>query len=85
MKMSEAKRIMDGRTKGYRVHFESVQGCCLLGDFFPDRGEELIPTENEAWYLAHRFASRTRGRCVNIYVVDEDYKPVEGYEKIKNR
>ena len=88
MKMSKAMEIIEPKiTTGFRVSFEVVEGCMLRSDYFPDHNELLIPTEAEAWNLVERFAINTRGRYVNIYVVDSDYKPVKGYDKkmIKNR
>ena len=80
MKMSEATKIIEGRPKGFRVHFEKVGGGCLTSDYFPDKDEDLIPTEDEAWKLAHSFAAKTKYSCVNIYVINECFSPVEGYE-----
>lgn len=87
MKMAEAMKIIEGRPKGFRVYFEKVQGGFLYSDHFPDRDEELISTEVEAWRLANSFAARTRARFVNIYVIDQNFGPVEGYEdkEIHNR
>lgn len=84
MKTIEAMSIISDtkRPSGYRVSFEHVDGGILRSDFFPDRGEPLIETEEEAWCLARLFAARTRGKCVNIYVTDDKYCPVSGY---KNR
>lgn len=86
MKMAEAMSIInnDGNSVGFMVAFENLYGGILGGDNFPDKraGEPLIKTENEAWSLAHKFAAKTVGRCVNIYVVDHNYRPVEGYEKL---
>jgi hypothetical protein len=47
----------------------------------------MIQYEEEAWELAAKFAARTKGRNVNIYVVDDQWCPVFGYEarKIENR
>lgn len=87
MKMSEAEQIIKGKPKGFRVHFEKVREGFLLSDFFPDRGEELIPSEDDAWNLARSFASKTRGSFVNIYVINEHFVPVQGYQNkgITNR
>ncbi len=74
---------------GYMVSFERVEGRMLAGDHFPDKhgGENLIPSEEEAWELARAFASATRGKCVNILVTDSEFHPVVGYleKKIENR
>ena len=89
MLMAEAQAIIDGVGLGYMVSFGWVEGSCLRLDFFPDKhaGEDLIPTEEEAWLLAERFAEKTKGRAVNIYVMDATFSPVAGYEdrSIKNR
>lgn len=91
MLMYEAMRVINDEPKpmGYMVSFERKEGRFLAGDHFPDkhRGEALIPTEEEAWALAQKFAAKTVGRCVNVYVVAHDFVPVPGYEarKIENR
>ena len=86
MKMAEATKIMKSR---YMVSFERVEGKILKPDYFPDKnaGEELIATETEAWTLAVAFAHKTKGKCINIYVVNADFTPVQGYKrrKMKNR
>lgn len=87
--MSEAMEIMQDRPKRYMVSFEYAGDGFLRSDHFPDMhaGEELIQTETEAWELARRFAAKTKGRCVNIFVTDSRFCPVEGYQTkfIKNR
>ena len=84
MKMKKAMEIIDGHN-GFMVSFEHVEKGLLTSDHFPDKhaGEELIKTASEAWRLAQRFAAKTKGRCVNIYVVDDSFCPVKGYEKKK--
>lgn len=86
--MTEAMKII-GSNDGFMVSFEHCRGCVLIGDSFPDKhaGEELISTEAKAWDLAIRFANKTKGKCVNIYVVDANFSPIKGYKKreIKNR
>lgn len=61
----------------------------LASDYFPDKhaGEALIASEDEAWDLATKFAARTKGRCVNIYVIKANFSPVDGYRArlIENR
>ncbi len=86
MKMQEAMNIINNKPKGFMVSLEWVKsGGILASDHFPDKhgGETLIPTEWEAWELADRFARVTRGLAVNIYVVDDTFKPVEEYKKRK--
>lgn len=91
MLMHEAMRIISAEPnpKGYMVSFDRKEGRFLASDYFPDKrwGEPLIPTEEEAWVLAQRFAAKTVGRCVNVYVVAHDFVPVPGYaaRKIDNR
>ena len=90
MKMAEAQRIIEQGPEsppGYRVHFERVENRMLHSDYFPDKDESLIKTQAEAWRLAALFASRTVGRCVNIYVIHADHTPVHGYAEriIENR
>lgn len=79
--------IIDSKPSGYYVCFERVDGNFLKGDTFPARDEPLIETEEEAWELARKFAQKTVDKCVNIYVVDSNFRPVKGYEskKITNR
>ena len=92
MKMSDAIAIIGGGQKkmGFRVRFEWADHGILKNDFFPDRGEELIPTEDDVWNLAKLFANKTKNfgvPAVNIYVIDQDWSPVPEYKKreIKNR
>jgi len=88
MRMNKAISIIKGDA-GFMVNFEHVKSGFLLSDHFPDKhaGERLIETEDEAWDLARKFADKTKGKCVNIYVTDHDFMPVDGYEEkeIKNR
>ena len=90
MKGSEAMRIIGDYEKentGFMVHFERIEGSILHGDHFPEHSEHLIPSKERAWELARRFADATFGECVNIYVINQNFVPVEEYEerKIKNR
>jgi hypothetical protein len=89
MTMQEAMDIINNKPKGYMVVFEWIDGSILKSDYFPDGdgGEKLIEAEWEAWELANRFAKVTKGRTCNIYVVDDKFSPVEGYEdrQIANR
>jgi len=85
MKMAEANRIMSGANKtfGFMVHFEHVGGGLLKDDCFPDKhaGETLIETVEEAWVLADLFAKKTKGKCVNIYVIEHNFSRVIDYRK----
>lgn len=89
MKMKDAMNEIYNKPKGYMISFEWCGDGFLRGDYFPDKhdGEELIQTEREAWDLAYRFAIATKGRTCNLYVIDHNFKPVDGYKKryIKNR
>ena len=89
MRLKEAQDIIDRglHPTGYRVHFERVDGAMLRGDYFPSHDEPPLPTEEQAWAYATLFAIKTYGRCVNIYVVDSNHAPVDGYEQkmIRNR
>jgi len=72
---------------GFMVSFELRERGMLASDHFPDahNGEPLIQTEEEAWRLASEF-SKVSTRYVNIYVINQDYRPVAGYrERILNR
>ena len=84
MKMAEAMAIIDSddHKPGFMVSFERAGDGFLRGDYFPDKhaGEPLIPTEEEAWEIARKFASKTYGRCVHIYVVDSTFSPVKDYK-----
>lgn len=86
MRIKEAMNIIEAE-EGFRVHFEKRESSILCSDFFPDRDEEMIKTEDEAWELARRFASAVSSvDYVNIYVCDKKFCPVIGYsEKKLNR
>ncbi len=86
MKLEDAMRIIDStpsKPKGFMIHCELKDGGLLITDYFPDKhkDEELIKTEVEAWDLAAKFAAKTYGKYVNIYVVDNNWQPVPGYEE----
>lgn len=87
MKLAEAKRYIKREDiKGYRISFESPRAGYLKSDYFPEQGEELIETEDEAWQLAHDFAGAMWGKVINVYVIDAIFRPVEGYkERILNK
>lgn len=65
------------------VSFDYVENGMLITGSFPDKhaGENLIETEKEAWELAHKFAAKTRGKYINICVIDSLFKPVDGYKE----
>ena len=85
MKFQEALDIINKREKGYMVSFEVREGGLLRSDHFPDKeaDELLIPTEEEAWRLAERFAKATGDDIVNIYIIDNTFSPVADYDKKK--
>lgn len=89
MTAKEAESIILGTNKkeGFRVAFEEVKGSRLLAGYFPEHNEPPLKTEERAWELAKDFAKKTRGRFINIYVVDTYYCPVPDYRKnlIENR
>ena len=88
MKLQEAMVMIKdviNRPKGFRVAFEVKDKMALRSDYFPDRDEEPIPTEEEAWVLAKQFASVAKGMFYNIYVVDETYHPVDEDREYNNR
>jgi hypothetical protein len=85
MKFQEALDIINKKEKSYMVSFEVRERGFLRSDYFPDKhaDELLIPTEEEAWDLAERFAKATGSDVVNIYVIDNTFSPVKGYDKKK--
>lgn len=77
MRMQEAMEIIN-QPKGFRVAFEVKEPGVLRSDYFPDKcTEELIPIEEEAWDLAKKFAMCTVGKVYNVYVVNNESKPVD--------
>lgn len=94
MKMKVAMEIIDtyeehkNRQPGYMVEFEHRKHSILASGHFPDanKGDELIPTETKAWDLANRFNEATNSDYVNIYVIDQNYRPVANHaNKTLNR
>lgn len=79
MKMADVETIING--KGFMVCFEWKIGSILATDHFPENTEPLIPTEEEAWKMAAKFAEKMRGKVVNVYVVKDDYTPVDNYRE----
>jgi hypothetical protein len=90
MKMTDAMDVISTpekkqyNTKGYMVYFEEIMPTTYFRpDHFPEKneGEELIPTPEAAWALARRFVERGQNsNIVNVYVMDDDFKPVSDYE-----
>jgi hypothetical protein len=88
MKFGKAMEIINTvrQPKGYMVSFEKHEDGILASDHFPDlhAGEPLIPNEQTAWELARRFAKATDPDIyVNIYVIDDEFSPVRGYDEKK--
>ena len=86
MKIAVAMQIIETQERGYMVQFEVVGGWGLCCDHFPDKqaGEDLIKTEEQAWELAKRFAAAVNPKeYVNIYVIDQTFSPVSGYDEKK--
>ena len=78
----------DKESKGFMVEFEHRANGMLYSKHFPDKhaGERLIKTEKKAWEIARMFEQISHEDYVNIYVIKEDFCPVEGYEeKILNK
>ena len=82
MKMEQAMQIIDDDTledeKGFLVCFEQVVGISriiLMSDYFPEvlQGESPIPTEEQAWELALKFADKMKNRVYNIHVICSDF------------
>lgn len=91
MKMAQVMSLIKSKPDkkaGYLVHFYRAERGLLFSDYFPEKGEPPIPTEEKAWKLAEQFAAKTRGQFVHIYVVRRaDFMPVPGYRTrlIENR
>lgn len=85
MKWKEVLEIIGGQNSGFMVSFERLEGAFLHSDYFPDKhaGEELIETEAKAWEYAKKFAEKTVGKCVNIYVIDHNFVPVANYKDLE--
>jgi hypothetical protein len=81
MKMQEAMDIINNpHPKGFIVNFDNCVNGKWSKDHFPDTdlGEPLIPTEEEAWALAAKFAQKRVGRSVWLYVTDDCFNAVPG-------
>lgn len=86
MKMQKVNDILngliEGDNNGFVVSFETKRGSGLAGDYFPchdtrdviDLEPPPFRTEHEAWIMAIRFAEKTKGKCINIHVVDCHFK-----------
>lgn len=92
MKMQDAFNMINkfnNKPKGFMVSFLWIADGFLKSDHFPEphNGEKLIESEQKAWELANAFAPSTKGKTCDIYVVDEEFRPVTNYKdrRIKNR
>lgn len=91
MKVSEAVKIINEgwvkKRKGFRVHFEKKTGSEFITDYVPGEKEKPLESEVAAWRLAWKLSEATKSNdteigeedLVNIYVVDEQGKPVKFY------
>ena len=80
MRHAEALEIIRNVPPGFRVAFERRENGMLRSDYFPERDENPIPTETEAWNEARSFAAVAPKEYVNIYVIRcDDWTPVPGY------
>ena len=81
MKYEDALKIINEGEAGFMVCFERKKEGVFFSDYFPDvfAKEKLIETKEEAWELAQKFAVKTKGECINIYVVNRDFVSVDGY------
>ncbi len=75
------------KPKGFRVHFEKLTPNGPVTDFVPGTDQALMDSDVVAWRSAWKLFQATQsddpefgnGRLVNIYVVDEDNRPVINY------
>lgn len=82
MKLREFQDLLNKKSQGFMVSWELKEGCVLKGDYTPDKhaGEKLLPTEEYAWALARLMHEKVDlTKYFNIYVIDSDFKPVQGY------
>jgi hypothetical protein len=82
MKFQDALDFIKGNI-GFRVSFEIREGGILTSDHFPERDEEPIKKEDDAWKYARQFAQVGKSRgIVNVYVIHaDDWTPVDGYKE----
>jgi len=87
MKLMDAQRMIEAVEKaktGYLVHFEHRGDGVLRSDYFPaiQEGEKPFSNSEVAWDYAERFAkAMTSARCVNVYVTQADFTPVDDYRR----
>lgn len=91
MKTSEALKLIDAgyvrKYGGFRVHFQMIENDEIQTDFVPNKAEKHLDSDVVAWRLAWKLAQsstaderqRFRGDFINIFVVDEDVRPIKHY------
>ena len=88
MLLKEALEIINDpeEEKGYLVKFEhKIKNAIYFPRYFPTDNEKPIETAEIAWRLAQKFAKNSKGKYVNIRIVDYQGKNIKGYnETIKN-
>ncbi len=91
MKIAEAMKTIDEKwtqkKKGFRVCMESYDGNSWILDFSPGEKASLLDSDVTSWRLAWKLAQSTPidsqgpklGDMINIFVVDQDKKPIPYY------
>lgn len=75
------------KPQGFRVHFEKMTPDGPVVDYLPGLDQNLQESDVVAWRLAWKLYQSTQsddpefgnGKLVNIYVVDEEGRPVKYY------
>lgn len=75
------------KPKGFRVHFQRMNEDDPQTDFIPDLDQDMLDSDVVAWRSAWKLYQATQsdepdfgnGRLANIYVVDEEGRPVKHY------
>lgn len=81
MNIEEASNLINKVPKGFRVRYGKIKSCFLGYGQFPE--DSLIPHEELAWTWAKLIADAAKGEIVDLYVIDDRGRPVDGYEKRK--
>ncbi|KJS30257.1 MAG: hypothetical protein VR64_16190 [Desulfatitalea sp. BRH_c12] len=91
MKIKELLAVVDKgwirKPKGFRVHFEKLTSEGPIVDFVPGLDQALMDSDVVAWRSAWKLFQASQsddaefgnGKLVNIFVVDEDGRPVKFY------
>ena len=91
MKVSELLKTTDQgwvkKPKGFRVHFQKLTDGGIVTDFVPGEEESGFDSDVVAWRSAWKLFQVSQsdhpecgnGKLVNIYVVDDEGKPVKYY------